>query len=646
MTSHTYTSGGSHDVTLTVTDNDSNTAQKTRKVTSSDSGLVARFRTKKDDSNNLKIWFNGEYSHDAEGNDVSSLYWDFGDGTYYTEGTPMGGDYGWLYIDNADRIIDWSKAGVWYGGVKGIPTYPVSGGGVDLTGLSSYGGYTLDSTGVNDSTAAIQAAINACANYHAVYLPAGTYRINGAIFWNAYSGNRAVVLRGAGALSTELKQYGTTTDTISIYGGSTGTSTSVSSGYTKGSQSIVVASASGFAVNDYVRLGESSTSGSHDPLMVEKDGATFDTNIMGYESECKAQFNQITSISGTTIGLKRPLYTNYVAGCSPTLAKVNMIVNSGVEDLKISQVSGGSSTANIRFTLGAYCWVKGVEGNYCNSNHVEFQACLGNEVRFSYFHHAFVYTSGRGYAVWLFDRCTDCLVEDNIMYYVRHCANTEYGGQGNVIAYNYAARIFGDSYPSDNYLMESIHTHGGYPIMNLFEGNVTAHIVLDDALGGSLWNTVFRNWSQGYSLNYAGTGNMTTNLNCLEIQRCNRYVNVIGNVLGMSGFSGYSYKGALVSSKYVYRLGNDQSDGSDPDTRCESTSMFHGNYDYPLDETVWTDGLPHDIPDSLYLSSKPSFFGSIGWPPIGPDVSGYLIDIPAKVRYDSGEGHYFDAPPA
>jgi hypothetical protein len=27
----------------------------------------------------------------------------------------------------------------------------------------------------------------------------------------------------------------------------------------------------------------------------------------------------------------------------------------------------------------------------------------------------------------------------------------------------------------------------------------------------------------------------------------------------------------------------------------------------------------HNIPNFLYLSSKPSFFGQIAWPPFGPD---------------------------
>lgn len=656
---HTYSAAGSYTVTLTIRAGSSlNSISRSILVGRS---LAASFTYS---PTSPAVGQSVLFTDTSTGNPTSWL-WDFGDGETSTSQDPTHAymteraytvtlsvsnasgsnavsqsvnvsPAGQLYSLPEDRKIDWSNAGVWYGGAKGIPTYPV---GIDLTGMTSYGGHTLDPTGVNDSTAAIQVAIAACPNYHAVYLPPGTYYINGNLSWNANSGNRAIVLRGAGANSTILNQYGTTTDTITFFGGSSSPSTDVLSGYTKGSNSIVVESASGFAVGYYVRVAQA-----NDTTVMTQESGALDDRIMGYETECMTQYNQITGINGTTITLLRPLYYTYNASFKPTLTRENMIVNSGVEDLKIYQVADGSPTANIHMTAAAFCWVKGVESDHCHSNHIEVQDGLGCEIRFNYLHHGWVYTSGRAYGVWLFEKCTDCLVEDNIMYYMRHAVATELGGQGNVIAYNYAERTFGDSYPNDNYLMETIVCHGGYPLMNLFEGNVVSHLVFDDALGGSLWNTAFRNWSQGYSLNYAGTGNMTTNLDCIEVQKCNRDANLIGNVLGMPGFAGYVYSSSLTSVKTVYRFGNAQSNGTNPDTRCESSAIVHGNYDYPLDETVWTDA-GHTLPNSYYLSSKPVFFGSITWPPIGPDVVGYVVRIPAQIRFEGGVGHYFDNPP-
>jgi hypothetical protein len=44
------------------------------------------------------------------------------------------------------------------------------------------------------------------------------------------------------------------------------------------------------------------------------------------------------------------------------------------------------------------------------------------------------------------------------------------------------------------------------------------------------------------------------------------------------------------------------------------------------------DGL---VPNSLYLTSRPAFFGSLDWPAIGPDVAGYYKNIPAVMRWNN-----------
>ena len=68
----------------------------------------------------------------------------------------------------------------------------------------------------------------------------------------------------------------------------------------------------------------------------------------------------------------------------------------------------------------------------------------------------------------------------------------------------------------------------------------------------------------------------------------------------------------------------------------KSTLLRHGNYDYFNQAAVWDPAITdHTIPASLFYSSKPSYFGALQWPPIGPDVAGLVTDIPAKARWNA-----------
>jgi hypothetical protein len=41
------------------------------------------------------------------------------------------------------------------------------------------------------------------------------------------------------------------------------------------------------------------------------------------------------------------------------------------------------------------------------------------------------------------------------------------------------------------------------------------------------------------------------------------------------------------------------------------------------------------LPASLYLASKATWFGTVAWPPIGPDVSGMTNQLPAQLCYET-----------
>ena len=72
------------------------------------------------------------------------------------------------------------------------------------------------------------------------------------------------------------------------------------------------------------------------------------------------------------------------------------------------------------------------------------------------------------------------------------------------------------------------------------------------------------------------------------------------------------------------------------DTDVRTTMLRHGNYDYVNESVEWDESISERaMPNSLDYTEKPTWFGDCPWPPIGPDVAGYVSDIPAKARWDA-----------
>ena len=75
------------------------------------------------------------------------------------------------------------------------------------------------------------------------------------------------------------------------------------------------------------------------------------------------------------------------------------------------------------------------------------------------------------------------------------------------------------------------------------------------------------------------------------------------------------------------------------------TVLREGNWDWFSQKQRWhgiggfgaTDASsPQPIPNSLYLSSKPAFFGDNPWPWVDPSTGATCV-LPAKARFDSGD---------
>ena len=402
--------------------------------------------------------------------------------------------------------IDWSLTGI----PGGPPDAAWTQCGATIN-ASTFG------NGSTDATSAINSAIAACGTSQYVLLGSGTFLFNssgaGSPQLNVTKSN--VVLRGSGANSTILKSTGTNgTNTLNagwIQLGTTsdpsmGNDVAITSGATAGSTSIVVASATNFSVGKLAIITElNDTSYVNGPPNPDPNGdsggCTYCDGYWGGSRE-RGQIVEVTSVSGTTIGISPPLYTDYTL--TPHALPYTPVRNSGVENLQIfgngTHTSGNSGqNAMISMYSCAYCWVKGVEFNYNDGDILtaswSFRDDIFNNYASNGFDKATGYNNG---GVHISYKTSASRIYNNI--FDRNDAQLEYdfGAAGNVFAYNYATGAWNGNSPG--FLAPSTYSHGAHTQFNLFEDNILAEHMYDVIHGSTSQNTSFRNWWIGASL--------------------------------------------------------------------------------------------------------------------------------------------------
>ena len=341
--------------------------------------------------------------------------------------------------------------------------------------------------------------------------------------------------------------------------------------------------------------------------------------IVGGVARYQQQFNQIIAKTTTNLTLKRPLFCKYKASMNPQIQRMYLIARCGIENMFLDH--RGKRDITVHMFQARQCWVSGIEATNANWMHVSLDAAFACELRNNFLHHATTYGQG-GYGVSI-GGSTDCLLEDNILYYLRHAVVIQNGSSGNVVGYNYSHRVFDRSYPNTDVLLSDIEHHGGHPTKNLVEGNVCAKLTMDNFWGSSRHNTLFRNHAERYSDGL--TRVVKYGLWAIQVDRASLSANIIGNVLCRPGDTGQVF--LLGGGEYneVY------------DTRVTNSMVLHGNFDYVSRTTQWDPRVPsRDLPPSLYLTEKPAFFGSLAWPAFGPgatDTTPVHGTIPARQRW-------------
>ncbi len=532
----------------------------------------------------------------------------------------------------SDRRIDWNP---------GIP--PGIPGNYTLCANVKNSPYNAVGDGLADDTVAFQNALSACSSGTYVYVPAGTYKLTAGL--TIPSG---VLLKGDGPALSKLKDYrpaGTGVYLVQINGYSSSQVSNITAGYAKDSTQITVDDATSLNVNDYIMISQLNETG----LATDKGYGNTCTwcGPRDLNERAMAQIVKIVVKNGNDLTLSRPIY--YASsGHSPQAMKLgsSIRINSGIQDLYLERINSiGSGYNIILMQFCVNCWVKNIETYKTGGAHIRMQYTYGNEIRDSYFHEAWGYGSGAGYGILLITANSDNLVENNIFNLTRHSVVMEGGGSGNVIAYNFSK----DPYDSDSptWLSGDMITHGAHPYMNLFEGNYAANFENDNTWGSSSHNTYFRNHANR-------SRSITTTLaqRAIDVQANNHYMNYVGNVLGPATGGGTEGPGTNCGTQPIdWRAQgcNTPSGTENPptDSTVAPTILRHGNYSYASGNTQWDPGVSnYNLPASYYLLSKPSFFGDLPWPGIGPDLNPRVGVLPAKARFDALQNLFDAIPPS
>lgn len=588
----------------------------------------------------------------------------------------------WSGILSPSRAIDWSSAGV----PGGIPTRTTDCATINA---ATYG------NGASDATSAINSALSSCPSGQVVSLGAGTFLINGNVQVPAN-----VTLRGAGANQTILHARNTSGAVVTLGNGGVSwaqtNAVAITGGTAAGSTSITLSSASGVTVGSYLIIDQL-----NDGVIVNANGSEGPCNWCDNGqngTRVQGQIVEVTSISGNTVRINPGLFVAYTL--TPHATPFTATKYAGVENVQVYANHTGAFS-NFAMNACAYCWISGVEGNYADGDHVEVDFSYHGTIMNSYFSNAYTHSPGTYDSdLALRNKSTGMLVQNNIFERLHVSMMLEWGAAGNVLAYNYSLGNFDSGSP--NAAMNDLDMHGAHPQFNLFEGNDVMSYGQDSIWGSSAHNTFFRNWARGTTKACNPTsGRGTVSCTPLGTQGSSgvngwwefqgvravnatyevSYMNDVGNVIGssdMASLHAYGNSSAMPEvamawaicgttpcgagsrsydqSVYGYAFGYAESGSDGSGTGCAggtgicysltpwATFFLHGDYSNISSNVTWNTGTTQAVPSSLYLSAKPSWWGNVPFPAIGPDVSsgwtvsGHVNKIPARVCYESVMG--------
>src|SRR6185503_8495722 len=354
------------------------------------------------------------------------------------------------------------------------------------------------------------------------------------------------------------------------------------------------------------------------------------------------------SISGNTISFTTPLHIGFDTAHRAQLTRYTIPYGAKYAGLEDLYVRGGQDD-NITLRFALYSWVRNVESDWSMGDSFALDSCFRCVLRDSYAHDTpNPFPGGDGYLLSLARYTSDSLVENNIFINGNKVMVMRASGGGNVIGYNY----FDNGYIGNTigWMETGLNaSHLACPHFELFEGNQAFNIDGDDTWGGSVYNTFFRNHATGKRRSYPDTSSRRA----IGLMYGHYFYSFVGNVLGTADqnpapFRAFAYEDAWPwedDPVGLWRLGYTPKDWkARPDERVVATTHRHANFDYATNAVRFESGYERSLPDSLYLGSKPAFFGSQPWPWVDPTGPVKLRTLPARARFEAGHAAHALAP--
>jgi hypothetical protein len=396
-----------------------------------------------------------------------------------------------------------------------------------------------------------------------------------------------------------------------------------------------------------------------------------------------SQLMEVSAVSGNTITFDTPFHITFQTAYTAQLTRYTspFLHEVGVENLFVWGGEGGDGHGNISVNNCAYCWVKNVEASWAVGTDIGFYSTFRSVLRDSYIHETpSPDPGGGGYLTGLNNAAADNLFENNIMWSGNKVDVMRATGGGNVLGYNYTDDSFGSQYPDSP---EAGINAGHYttPHMELLEGNYSDNFKGDTYWGNSIYITVFRNWLSALRASHPPLNAYKVTTDCVhdygdytgreavDVQAYSFYQNFVGNVLGMQGqqlltepsgcddppentfqelLDTTAQWNAEINPVVMWQIGtyqatvNTTGNWSFVDTTI-NTQLRNGNWDWATQGQHWygiggtTDGAvaAQALPNSLYLTATPAFFGPNPWPWVDP-TTGTTYTLPAKYCFEHG----------